>query len=101
MNVEQVVEMIDAITEGRDYELDVPVLVEEDSLTLKFNEDEISILGSLGFATAIRDTRTAREICAALLTWADRKDGKPHYNVFNTTEKLDYQNVTDPTKEGE
>jgi hypothetical protein len=75
MNVEEVCAMIDAITEGRPFELDVPVPVGEDALNLRFNSDEISILGSRGFATAVRNPRNAREIAAALTAWANRKDG--------------------------
>lgn len=75
MNTDEVCKMIDAITEGKEFTLSVPVPVGENSLTLKFHEDEISIYGAHGFATAIRNLRDIREIAAALVAWANRKDG--------------------------
>lgn len=75
MNTEEVVAMIDAITDGRTFTLDVNTIEGEPSIAAKFTMDEVSIYGQGGFATAIDDPRTAREIAGALIAWANRKDG--------------------------
>lgn len=76
MNAEEVVAMIDAITEGKTYGLTPRVTEASDELNFTFEKDEINIFSGERFAAAINDTRTAREIAGALIAWANRKDGR-------------------------
>jgi hypothetical protein len=72
METRKVVEMIDAITEGMPYELEI------DSATyLKLRETDFSFIDEQGgeLVAPSVNPRTAREIAAALVAWADRKDG--------------------------
>lgn len=77
MNTEQVVEMIDAITEGKIFATTF------DGRGLKGNPSgQMTIaVGNSGFGFNVsgclfdvKDPRTAREIAAALIAWANRKD---------------------------
>lgn len=74
MNAEQVCEMIDAITEGRNFTLHP---TESPMTEINFEGDEISVFPPAheGYFD-ITETRTAREIAGALVAWANRKDGK-------------------------
>jgi hypothetical protein len=79
MNTEEVVEMIDAITEGKVY----ATSFEGRSLSGKHDGQMTIAVGNSGFGFKIgrelfdvTDPRTAREIAGALVAWANRKDGE-------------------------
>jgi hypothetical protein len=71
MNTEEVIAMIDAIAEGREY------IYENNGGTSRMlvDDDGISFTSQISFL--IENPRTAREIAGALVAWANRKDGKP------------------------
>ena len=64
MSTQEVVEMIDAITEGKSYENDF-IRVNKHDFCLKFPTGEI----------VFDQPRGAREIAAALIAWANQKEG--------------------------
>lgn len=72
MTVEEVCKMMDAITEGKNF---------HHTFDGKVGSHELSITGdgfqirAEGDGTVCDDPRTAREIAAALVTWASTKDG--------------------------
>ena len=79
MNTDQVVEMIDAITNGSRYVL--PIAEDETGrgkLKMRTNSEEVLFYteGLTSFAGQVDDPRTAREIAGALVAWANRKEGK-------------------------
>lgn len=82
MNTEQVVEMIDAISEGKRYTLSIASDDDESngkkSLAMRMGEGSILfyLRGPVSFAGEIDNPRTAREIAGALVAWANRKEGK-------------------------
>ena len=71
MNTEQVVEMIDAITEGEEFHHVFDTHV--GSLELFMTEYGFSIRPE-GDGTVCIDPRTAREIAGALIAWANHKE---------------------------
>lgn len=78
LNTEEVVEMIDAITEGKTY----AAPFSGRSLDGQRDAEMIIAVGNTGFGFKIgrelfdiTDPRTAREIAGALVAWANRKDG--------------------------
>lgn len=78
MNTNEVVAMIDAITEGRSYRLNVETTQSSDEMYLGFDSDAVIFHGvGMSFLATVTDTRTAREIAGALVAWANRKEGKP------------------------
>lgn len=87
MNTEQVVEMIDAISEGRFYEL--PVRGEEFAgFNLIFNaENGDAAFHAYSSLPTQLDPRTAREIAAALIAWANYRLGVgPGANALHAIE---------------
>ena len=77
MNTEQVVEMIDAISEGRNYRLDVNTTQTSDEMYVGFDSGAIVFHGvGMSFLSTVTDPRTAREIAGALVAWANRKDAQ-------------------------
>jgi hypothetical protein len=76
MNTEQVVEMIDAITEGKPYAL------KGNELTVVFGPEEIAFMVK-GKQVFFEDPRIAREIAGGLIAWANRKEGKTGHYVLN------------------
>lgn len=84
MNTEEVVAMIDAITEGRYYAHGfetkqdiITIEVGREGPHLGNNTDEFwfsSFTPSANFLAKINDPRTAREIAGALVAWANRQD---------------------------
>jgi hypothetical protein len=75
MDAEQVCEMIDTITEGRNYDLEIKGANDTGECRLQFASGSFSLALLEGWATEIDDPRTAREIAAALIAWANHKDG--------------------------
>lgn len=75
MNTEQVVEMIDAITEGRNYTLAIPGDKESGEAEIVFTPSRFYIKLTEGWGTEHDNTRLAREIAGALIAWANRKEG--------------------------
>lgn len=77
MNTEQVVEMIDAISEGKPYQLAPSVDASSvDDLLVRFQPDGITFTElSNQFEALITDPRVAREIAGALVAWANQKQG--------------------------
>lgn len=70
--------MIDDITEGRPYETQVKTNEETSQLMIScdadgFGFEMLTPVGPIG--ALVDDPRTAREIAAALVAWANRKDG--------------------------
>lgn len=86
MRSEDVVEMIDAITEGRDY--DHIWQSETDPLHLAVREEMVLFHDGEGFIFQIRDPRTAREIAGALVAWANRKEGTPITSELKPTTSI-------------
>lgn len=76
MNTDQVVEMIDAITEGKTFRTNWEGANETDTLEMLSGPDGIK-LGNLQmqFVFDMTNPRTAREIAGALVAWANRKQG--------------------------
>jgi hypothetical protein len=76
VNTEEVVAMMDAITEGRNYDLEVAGDRESDNVRLQFASDSFAISHDPNsFAvTEVTNPRVAREIAGALVAWANRKD---------------------------
>lgn len=77
MNAEEVVKMLDAITEGKEYVQEwesatrsgsIAIDNRGNNLRLVIEEDGCEIFD-------ISDPRTAREIACALVAWANSKDG--------------------------
>lgn len=78
MNTNEVVEMIDAISEGKEYRKKWTGVTEDEKL--KFSSDDESILLATTGVFEIDNPRTAREIVGAILAWANRKEGKTSIN---------------------
>lgn len=83
MNSEQVVAMIDAITEGKYYahgfETKQDTITVEVGMANRQNEEEFwfsSFTPGANFLAKIDDPRTAREIAGALIAWANRREGE-------------------------
>lgn len=76
MNTEEVVAMIDAITEGKDYVLRPKVIEGYQGIAIGVSDDSV-LFSTEGdpLGTRIEDPRTAREIAGALVAWANRKEG--------------------------
>lgn len=74
MNTEQVVEMIDAISEGRTYGFMPSVTEASDTLNFTFNKNEINIFSGEDFAACVENPRTARELAGALIVWANKQE---------------------------
>lgn len=74
MNTDQVVEMIDAITEGRPYDHTWESANLSDALHLA-TTGTMARFGIRGEVFDVEDPRTAREIAGALVAWANRKQG--------------------------
>lgn len=77
MNTEQVIEMIDAITEGRPY-----ALSNGETMSVAFQDDIVTFFARVG-GSSIDNPRTAREIAGALVAWANHKDGSETRYVLN------------------
>lgn len=74
LNTEQVVEMIDAITEGRHTKIGWEGAALTDDLSLDFRKDSVRFT-IRGEVFDVAHSRTAREIAGALVAWANRKEG--------------------------
>lgn len=85
MNTEQVIEMIDAITEGGEYE---KFELNGEQINIAIRDDEFVIAG------LSNDPRTAREIAAALVAWANRKDGMMNGSVRAILGDIRWSEVT-------
>lgn len=75
MDTQAVVKMIDAITEGRDYNLDVQnARHDDDDMTISFRPDEVTFHDNFDSYVTVESPRVAREIAGALVAWATRKE---------------------------
>ena len=84
MNTEEVVAMIDAITEGKPF---VHRWESETDSLIFATSPEKAVLSDTGdFCFDLRDPRTAREIAGALVAWANRKDGIQQPKSFEATD---------------
>ena len=90
MNTEEVVAMMNAITEGAQWSRTIEGEAESDSLRFAVEADRV-LLGTLDYdyVCEIQNPRTAREIAGALVAWANRKDGQlgalPNTDVDQTS----------------
>lgn len=75
MDTNEVVEMIDAITEGKNYTLEIEGDKGTGVAEITFTPSRFYIKLTEGWGTEHRNPRTAREIAGALVAWADRQDG--------------------------
>jgi hypothetical protein len=80
MNTDQVVEMIDAITEGRRYLFNV-----DEATTIVFSPEHFEVVDEHGdeLVASIDNERLAREIAGALVAWANRKQGTEERLTIN------------------
>lgn len=103
METHEVVEMIDAITEGRNYTLEVKnERHDDDNMSIALSEDEVTFHDNFDTYVSIDNPRTAREIAGALVAWANRKEGtenppencnKPNiWKTSGTHRRLHHQN---------
>jgi hypothetical protein len=106
LNTQEVVEMIDAITKGRNYRLDVPTTQSSDEMYVGFDTGAVIFHGvGMSFLATITDPRTAREIAAALVSWANHKDGGlPFTPLLNSGWRYEWYkrsvaNMTQETKD--
>lgn len=112
MDTNEVVEMIDAITEGKYYAHGFST--NRDTITIEVGtnaENEAnefwfsSFTPGANFLAKIDDPRTAREIAGALVAWANRKEGlagaderaKAKFNALNVT-GAEQCSATDPNQ---
>lgn len=82
MNTNEVVEMIDAITGGENYDLEIMGDKETGVAEIRFTESRFYIKLTEGWGTEHNNPRTAREIAAALVAWANRKDGETSTSAY-------------------
>lgn len=77
MNTNEVVAMIDAITEGKCYTHAFEMAGEGDSLSIETEPETFALTSPTkpSFIAVIDDPRTALEIAGALVAWAGHKDG--------------------------
>lgn len=72
MDTKEVVAMIDAITEGRPYTLNLG-----EGVNFEFGPNGISLIADgIGVLARLTKGRPTREIAGALVAWANRKEGK-------------------------
>lgn len=74
MNTEEVTKMIDAITEGKNYTLEIKGDKETGVVEIVFTDSRFYIKLAEGWGTEHTNPRIAREIAGALIVWANRKE---------------------------
>jgi hypothetical protein len=74
LNTDEVVEMIDAITEGRPFTIGLEPEGDADGMSIEFGEAYVTFYDSFDFSAQFDNPRTAREIAGALVAWANRKE---------------------------
>lgn len=75
MNAEEVCKMIDQISEGKYYAHGFETVKDSHSLSIEVNEEFWISSFNASFLAKLDNPRTAREIAAALVAWANRKEG--------------------------
>lgn len=82
MNTEELVNMIDAISEGKAFTLPI-----DETVNLVLGKEAFGFSGTQSLdLVAHYDSRTAREIAAALISWANRQEA---INPANQVEWLE------------
>lgn len=96
MNTEEVVAMIDAISEGEIYTLTIPGDNGSGEAEIIFTPSRFYIKLTEGWGTEHINPRTAKEIVGALVAWAKRKEGLTP-PLKNDMSELELKNVESST----
>lgn len=97
MNTEEVCAMIDAITEGKPFTLNIGT-----GVNFEFGPNGVSLIADeIGVLARFTDARPSRELAGALIAWANRKDGftPPPKNDMTELELKNIQRDTFATHE--
>lgn len=77
LNADEVVEMLDAITSGREFSTNWTPMAGEKLHILTRDDSFVIGMGNVPNIVSLGDPRTAREIAGALVAWANRKESQP------------------------